>query len=207
MRRSFRIVPFAVLALSIPSLAQAPAAPAKKPTVSRSHTKTVRATVEAVDQATRMVTLKDEDGSTSTFQVGPQVRNLAQVKVGDEVIAQYQEALAVFVSKPGEAAPLPPPTTSEATSRAELGEKPSAAVVKGTTITATVEAVDVATSHVTLKGPKGNTVTMQVKDPKYLEGVKPGDQVTAEYTQALAVAVQPAGPKKPASKPKSGTQK
>jgi Cu/Ag efflux protein CusF len=208
MRRSFRIVPFALLVLSSLALAQAPAAPTQKPHYSHSKTKTVRATVEAIDQATRTVTLKGEDGSTSTFHAGPEVRNLAQVKVGDEVITQYQEAVAVFVNKPGETkAPLPPPTTGEATTRAELGEKPAGAVAKGTTVTATVEAVDVATRHVTLKGPKGDTVTMQVKDPKYLEGVKPGDQVTAQYTEALAIAVQPAGPKMPAPKPKSGTTK
>jgi hypothetical protein len=208
MRRSFRIVPFAVLVLSATSLGQAPHATAHKPKVTHSSSKTVRATVEAVDQTTRMVTLKGEDGSTTTFKAGPEVRNLAQVKVGDEVIAQYQEALAVFVSKPGETgSPLPPPVSGEETSRAELGQKPSASVVKGKTITATVEAVDVATGHITLKGPEGNIVTVKAKDPKNLEGVNPGDRITAQYTEALAIAVQPAGPKKPTSKPKSGTTK
>jgi hypothetical protein len=48
---------------------------------------------------------------------------------------------------------------------------------------------------VTLKGPEGKSVIVQVKDPKKLENVKVGDQVSITYTQALAISVQKA-PKK-----------
>jgi Cu/Ag efflux protein CusF len=184
-----------VLAASMPALAQSTATGQPK-RYTKESTKTYRATVDAVDQDTRTVTLKGADGDSRTFQVGPEVRNLKQVKVGDEVILQYKEALAIEVKKPEPGTPLTPPTASEATTRAEPGKKPAASVARGYTATATVTAIDKAAQTVTLKGPKGNTVVLKVKDPKKLEGVNIGDTVTAEYTEAMAVAVQPAGPGK-----------
>ena len=47
------------------------------------------ATVEAVDQSTRMIRLKVSQGNSVTFKVSDEVRNLAQVQVGDEVKFRY----------------------------------------------------------------------------------------------------------------------
>jgi Cu/Ag efflux protein CusF len=49
---------------------------------------------------------------------------------------------------------------------------------------------------VTLTGPEGNSVTIKVKDPKKLNGVKVGDDVEITYTQALAISVEKAPAKK-----------
>jgi hypothetical protein len=45
---------------------------------------------------------------------------------------------------------------------------------------------------VTLKGPKGNYVDLQLQDPKQLARVKKGDQVEAVFTEAVALTVEPA---------------
>jgi hypothetical protein len=56
--------------------------------------------VEAIDQANRLVTLKAADGWTLFVKAGPEVRNLAQVRVGDRV-RSATEALLAEVVKPG----------------------------------------------------------------------------------------------------------
>src|SRR5436190_699283 len=62
-------------------------------------------------------------------------------------------------------------------------------------ITATVEviAIDQKTHMVTLRGPK-QEVDLYVADPAQLKLIKVGDQIEAEYTQAVAITVEP--PKK-----------
>ncbi|MGT2491639.1 hypothetical protein [Cupriavidus basilensis] len=45
--------------------------------------------------------------------------------------------------------------------------------------------------HVTLQGPKGK-VNLNVQDPDQLKNIKKGDQVQAVYTEAVAIAVEPA---------------
>jgi hypothetical protein len=56
-------------------------------------------TVEALDLETRMATLKDSNGNIETIQVADDVQNLENVKVGDQVVYQVTEALAVDITK------------------------------------------------------------------------------------------------------------
>ena len=154
---------------------------------------TVTATVEAVDLDKRIVTLKGEDGVVSDLKVGKQVKNLAQVKKGDQVVATYHEAIAYEVFKPGTA--MPGANEAMVAERAKHGEKPAAGVAQVDTVTATITAIDKEHSKVTLKGPEGHSVTVKVKDPKKLDGVAVGDLVQLTYTQALAIAVKPAAAK------------
>ncbi len=153
----------------------------------------VTATVEQIDVEKRLVTLKDEKGEVTELAVPKKVRNLAQVKKGDLVVATYYEAIAYDVFKAG--TDMPAPATAVASERAKLGEKPGGGVAEATTFTATIEAIDKAASKVTLKGPQGNKVTVKVKDPKKLDVVSVGDQVQITYTRALAISVE-AAPKK-----------
>jgi Cu/Ag efflux protein CusF len=150
----------------------------------------VTATVEDIDVAKRLVKLKDENGEVTELAIPKQVRNLAQVKKGDLVVARYYEAIAYDVFKAG--TEIPPAASAVASERAKLGERPGAGVAEATTFTATIEAIDKPNSKVTLKGPEGNKETFKVKDPKKLDVVNVGDQVQMTFTRALAISVKPA---------------
>jgi len=70
-------------------------------------------------------------------------------------------------------------------------EKPGAIASELVTLTATVEAIDLDKRTVTLKGPEGNTVTLQVSDEaRNLGQVKVGDQVQTEYYESVALYAQ-----------------
>ncbi|MDQ5942447.1 MAG: hypothetical protein QG572_1262 [Pseudomonadota bacterium] len=151
------------------------------------------AEVVAVDVATRAVTLKRDDGNTLTVVAGPNVKNFAQVKVGDFVIAEYGRALAISLKKgPG----LRSMTESENGSVAKPGGKPAASGMRRMVIVADIIAIDDKKGFATVKGPKGNVVDVLVKDAKALAAVKIGDQVEMEYTEAVALSVKPAKSKR-----------
>ncbi|HXZ43721.1 MAG TPA: hypothetical protein VEH53_02755 [archaeon] len=62
------------------------------------------------------------------------------------------------------------------------------------TLTATVEAIDLTKRLVTLKGPKGNVVTIEVGERvKNLPQVQVGDQVVVKYYESIALRVLPPG--------------
>ncbi len=147
----------------------------------------ITATVEKVDYATRMVTLKGPKGNLLTFKAGDAVKNLEQVKTGDKVNAQYLESVAVFVRKSSE-----PPVAGEvdAVGVAPKGAKPGVVMVQTDQVTAKVKAVDVKKRTITLTGPEGQTKTFKV-DPgvKRLNEIKKGDDITLRVTQALAIEV------------------
>lgn len=148
----------------------------------------VTATVVAIDQAQRMVTLKGEGGRVSEFKVGPEVKNLAQVKVGDEVTTEYIRAVALKLKK-GDG--IRSATEQQSVAAAKPGQKPAGGVSNQTVITANVTQIDAPNHVVTLKGPKGNVVDLEVRDPKILSEVKVGDQVEAVITEALMISVTP----------------
>src|SRR3990172_5146847 len=72
-------------------------------TLERSNAVTVTATVVAINLKKREVTLRGPDGTTDTIHVDDRVKNLPQVRKGDQVVATYYESVAVQVKKPGEA--------------------------------------------------------------------------------------------------------
>ena len=176
--------------LATVALAQAPATPQKGEAVVSSVD--VTATVTKIDQKTREVTLKAEDGEEYSFVASDDVKNLAQVKQGDVVTVTYAEALAYEVKKGGQAVA---PATAVAGGSAAPGMKPKGAIARQTTVTVLITAIDPKVPSVTFQGPKGNTRTIKVLHPEKLQGVKVGDTVEITYTEALAVKVEEA-PKK-----------
>lgn len=159
-------------------------------TVVRQQVQTVTATVVSVDQRTREVVLRGEDGETTTIVAGEEVRNLPQVKAGDKVKVNYYERVAGRILRPGEAAPAAEQQVD--VGRAPQGEQPGAFARKQTTVTATVTGVDLNTPSITLKRPSGDTATVLVRDRERLKQVKVGEQVVITYVEGLAIAVEPA---------------
>jgi len=72
-------------------------------------------------------------------------------------------------------------------------KKPAVGEASAVKIHGTVSAVDKENRTVTLKGPKGRTLTLDVKDPSKLEVIKVGDPVVAVYMEAVAIEVKKAG--------------
>ena len=149
----------------------------------------VTGTVESIDIAQRRVVLKGPKGKTFPMTVGPDVRNLEQVKVGDAVVVRYLEALSLTLMKDGKA--LRSSSQSADGARAPAGQRPGGVVATQVEATADVIAVDRKAQVVTLRGPK-QVVDLKVRDPEQLKLIKVGDQIHAVYTEALALAVEPA---------------
>src|SRR5437867_9505801 len=91
---------------------------------------------------------------------------------------------------------------STSTPSAEEAGAPSGAVGEATMVTVRgwIDAVDKTNRTVTLKGPRGGTVTLDVKDPKKLDAVEVGDPVVAAFIEALALDAK----KLPAAPPAAG---
>ena len=93
-------------------------------------------------------------------------------------------AQSTTTSAPAEKAPAP-------AEKPPVRGKSAASVTK---IRGTVAGVDKDAGTVTLKGPKGRTVTIEVKDKSKLDQINVGDPVVAAYMEAVAVRVVKAGP-------------
>ncbi len=147
-----------------------------------------------IDAATRTVTLKNQDGE-STIVAGPEVKNFAEIKVGDRFDVVYELAVAIELVKVKN-----PGTTSEqvttSTTTAPQGDKPGMITSNTVTATANVEAIDTAKNTVSLKGPQGNIFKVKVQNPDLMKDIAVNDQVRVVYTEAIAAVVSAPAAKK-----------
>jgi hypothetical protein len=163
------------------------AAPVKKRVTSA--LVTLKARVVSVDQETREVTLQDAEGREHTFIASQEVRNLPQVEVGDWLVVQYAERVAVKLY-PVEAAGLGSVAKTEV-SRADLGQKPHGTITRTTEFTGRVAALDRDNRIVTLEGKHGS-LELAVRDDVDLTNVNVGDMVKMEYIESVAMTIRSA---------------
>jgi len=181
-----------VTASALLTTAAMPAAAQDKPsgTVTASATRT--ATVMQVDAKDRWVTLKMDNGNLVDIQAGPAVKNFAQIKVGDKVVATQQDTVSVEVVPAGQAAPNV--SGGSATVSAPLGAKPMGVQVDTVVVSGKVTAIDYGKRTVTLQGPAGNSHTLEVgKAAKKFHAVKVGDVVVITLKSATSIDVQSPG--------------
>jgi Cu/Ag efflux protein CusF len=152
----------------------------------------VTAKVEAIDLKTREVTLKGPLGNEVTFTVDERVKRLNEVKVGDDVHADYYVSVAGELRKPTAEEEKNPITVLSAAAKAPQGTSPAAGGLRQYKVVTTVEGLDRPTKTVTLKGPMGRYLTVRVADPERLTKAHIGDHVVVTYTEALAISLDKA---------------
>ena len=151
-----------------------------------SQMRTETAVVEAIDAATRTVTLKKPDGTFATVTAGPDIKRFAEIKVGDKVNARFYENVVVRMKKPGE----PDVDTSSGGTTPSQQTLPGGTRATQRTVTATITAIDMNAPSVTFTGPNGWKYLSKVQDTEALAKVKVGDKVEIVWTEAVLVSLE-----------------
>lgn len=157
--------------------------PQAAPAVVQGQVVTAEATIEKIDEAHGLITLKGPQGKTFDVKAGPDV-DLKRLHKGDRVTATYYEEVAVAIDPATKAAPK---MVEKTVVRGGVAERQA-------TVTARIVSVDAKNNVVVIATPDGNTQTLKVDDPALqskLSQLKPGEHFDVTYTQALAVSVVP----------------
>lgn len=204
MRKTLMLLVALAMAWTLPAVAQKPdvtggtvvsSEPGKAAAM---RSMKVSAKVVAIDKITRTVTLKGPNGNVVDVVAGDDVKNFDQIKVGDLVVVNFVQALSLELQKTkGGASGI---AEKSAMATAKPGERPAAAAAHQVTAIAKVTAVNKKAKTITLKGPRGNSFTLDVQNPDQFKVVKVGDEVLVTYTEAVAISVEPAAKKAPAKK-------
>jgi len=188
-----KLVPTAVavvlgIAFGAPALAQQPAAAPKViDAAAKMDAVKVTAVVQAIDLKNRIVTLTGPAGNTFSVVVDESVKNLPQVKVGDQLVVRYFEALVIDFQK-GDG--IRSATVWEDAAKAKPGAKPGMAAAGRVTMVTNIWAIDPAKGTVIVRGPLGHFAEVKLKDKAMLTGVKVGDQMKITYTEAVAIGIE-----------------
>jgi len=148
----------------------------------------ITATVKAIDVASRTLTLQSKSGETETFTVGPQVQRLGEFAVGDTIVVDYQQGLALEFQPAGSETVAP--TAGAVAGRASSDQAPGGAAAAGVQATVTVTAIDSAKRLVSFQGPGGNVYQVKAGANIKLEKLKVGDHLLATYVEAVAIKLE-----------------
>lgn len=190
-------IPVSLLALGLTlalPLPRALADTSQKPTpaVGDEILMTLTATIEALNLDTREVTLKGPAGNVYTFTVDPAVKRLAEFKVGDAVTLDYYASLAAELRAPTAEEKAEPLAILKDAGKGDATAAPKAGGYRIIRAVVTIEGLDGPTGTATVKGPRGNMVVVQVKDPSILPKLRLGDTMVVVYTEAFAVHLEKA---------------
>jgi hypothetical protein len=149
-------------------------------------TTTMTATVTAIDPAKRKLKLVSPSGSKSTYKAGPEIFNFDQIQVGDQIKTTVTEEVAVFI---GSGAP-PSAMTETTVVIVPAGVNSGSVRVDTSQITVKVVNVNAAKHKVTFELPDNTIKTVKVGKKVDLSTVRPGDNVTVQVSEGLAVTVE-----------------
>jgi hypothetical protein len=148
----------------------------------------IEATVMAVDADSRILVLRGPAGNEFGFRVGPEVRNLAQVEVGDILRVSYHTGFVFSMAEPGMAGA----DAAIGVGRAEEGDRPAAMI--GATTRQTIEILSVAPDGTAVSFRDAGGILQSIDVPReegqaFARKLSPGDLVDIQYTEAIAVGV------------------
>jgi hypothetical protein len=153
---------------------------------------TITGEVTAIDAAARTIKLRGPLGGEISGKVSEEVKNLAQIKVGELVTMAFYESLAIAVKRKGESTVL---FQSASGDSAEAGERPAGYMAKTETGVVTVVAVDADKHSLVVQNEKGVITAVAVQRPEFaakLKDLKVGDQLEVTRTEAFIANVSPA---------------
>jgi Cu/Ag efflux protein CusF len=145
------------------------------------------ATIQAIDSATRTVTLRDEMGNEDEYVVSTDMQRFNELKVGQKVDITYYESLVLQVLKPGEQGLT---AASETALKRAKGNLPAATLASQDRRTVTVKSIDPSVPSVTVTTEDGRSVTRKIEDKSLLDRIKPGDRIDITFTRALITSVR-----------------
>ena len=146
---------------------------------------TVTVSVEAIERASREVTVKKPDGTTVNFYVPQSMKRFETLKVGDKITARYYDNIVLQVQQPGA-----PAVNTASGALVPVEGAPAGTMSYQRAITATITAIDMNVPSITFSGPQGWKYSSRVKDKALLAKVKVGDKVDITWTMAVLMSVE-----------------
>ena len=145
------------------------------------------ATVTAMDEVNRKLTLTGRHGKENTFKVGPEVVDFLLLNVGAKVKAVVTEEMVVSMANDA------PPASQGAATTVTLrpaGARPGSLIADTVELKAKVTAIDLKHHKATLQFPDNSSHKVAVRDDVDLTQRKVGEEVIIRATESVAITVE-----------------
>lgn len=146
--------------------------------------------VKDINPESREVTLTDGDGGMVTITAGDSVERFDEIAVGDLVSFEYYTFIKAEFRQPTPEETNEPLQVVAAGGKAPEGVDPAAVVGAMVKAVVTIEVLNRPNMLATVRGPRGNYVTIPLEDPSLIEQLRVGQVVVLTYAEAVAASLQ-----------------
>ncbi len=150
---------------------------------------TMDGTVTNIVKETREVTLKGPDGELVTVTASDEVKRFDEIKVGDVVTFDYYTYLKAEFREPTAAELAEPLVAVAEAGKAPEGMDPAAIVGAVVKAVVSVEILNRPNMTATVKGPRGNYLTVEMEDEGLMQNLHIGQKVILTYAEAMALSL------------------
>jgi hypothetical protein len=151
---------------------------------------TIKAVIEAVDPEKREVLLRGPEGNLMTVTAGENVKRFNEIEVGDMVTAQFWTYLKAEFREPTEAEKAEPLVVLAGWGKAPKGKPPGAVVGETIKAVVSIEIINRPDMFVTVRGPRGNYVSIPVEDNNLITQLNVGEVGILTYTEAVVLTLE-----------------
>jgi len=145
--------------------------------------------VQAIDLASRQVTVEGATGKPVTFQLTEKAKALHNLKVGDTVDIYVTRAVAYVLNT--DVGGAPKMSDESGSIRAtQANPNPGGEAFRQVKVTSQIKKIDLKTHEVSLLPPEGKLQVVKVENPDLqarMKNLKVGQTVDAIYTEVLRV--------------------
>ena len=149
--------------------------------------------VLAVDAAKHQVVLEGAEGQQVHVQLSDQAKNLANLRVGDQVKVEVERSVAAYLDTDVDKGLPGTVERSGELRKAPGSENPGGEAYRQIQVQLKITKIDLKNNQVTLENPQGQSKTLDVKKPEIqarLKDLKVGQSVVVTYTDVLKVTSQ-----------------
>ena len=146
----------------------------------------ISGTVDRIDRAGRLVTIRSTDGLETAIYAGPDLPAFDQLERGDRVAIRFYDSYIVEVTPQARLTAVEDTTAAAQKKR----DGPEAAILQQLRLVVTIDEIDRNNNTVTYHDVTNRRVLRGVQRPKLLEELKVGDVITITYTRARAASIE-----------------
>jgi hypothetical protein len=151
---------------------------------------TMHGTVTEIVADTREITLMGTNGGLVTITAGEAVERFDEIAVNDILKFEYYTYMKAEFREPTSEETAEPLVVMAEGGKAPEGMDPAAVVGAVVKAVVSIEVLNRPNMTATVRGPRGNYVTIQMEDEALIKELKIGEVLILIYAEAIAVSLE-----------------
>ncbi len=165
----------------------------KRPSREKWDQVTMQGTVTEIKADTREITLMGSNGGLVTVTAGESVERFDEIAVNDILKFEYYTYIKAEFRDPTSEEKAEPLVVMAEGGKAPEGMDPAGVVGAVVKAVVSIEVLNRPNMTVTVRGPSGNYVTIQMEDKELIKELKIGEVLILTYAEAVAISLEKVG--------------